>query len=474
MPTTMKSHRYFSWLSILMLLTLPIHLVQGQDLLRMRNGDAYQGTVAADSIEIQTSYGSLSFPRAQVAVIKLLEERRNGEMLITTQGDRFSGQLSAKEFQVTPLAAAELKVSKLELAEIQFVSDVPAANAAAVPDELEMRNQDRFHAKVSTPEFGLKTAYGELSFKQEDIQSLEMDLTLPLSGTVVLRDRKGVFKGSLGISEITLKTAADQELTISLDKIFRIDFGGSAPGKVFKDLLRDGSYGPEMVVIPAGQLPRQAGAVKGKNPNEANDSQQISIAKPFAIGRFEVTFEEFDRFCLATGRPYPSDEGWGRGNRPVINVAWKDAKAYAEWLAVETGHSYRLPSEAEWEYAARAGTASEYWWGVDIGVGHANCNDCGSRWDAEQTAPVGSFRANPFGLFDTAGNVWEWTEDCWSENYQNTPLDGSAYVGGDCRRHVRRGGSWDDEPERLRASHRFSNVGRRHPRVLGIRVARDL
>src|SRR5205823_12154354 len=132
----------------------------------------------------------------------------------------------------------------------------------------------------------------------------------------------------------------------------------------------------------------------------------------------------------------PSDYGWGRGRRPVINVSWDDAKAYAAWLANRTGKAYRLLSEAEWEYAARAGTTTVYFWGDAIGNNNANCDGCGSQWDKRQTAPVGSFKSNAFGLYDMAGNVWQWVQDCYHADYQGAPTAGSEWTSGDCSRRV--------------------------------------
>jgi hypothetical protein len=182
----------------------------------------------------------------------------------------------------------------------------------------------------------------------------------------------------------------------------------------------------------------------------------VTFIKPF-IGRYEVTFEEYDRFVQATGRRLPDDGGWGRGKQAVIKVSWKDAVAYAEWLSRETGERYRLPTEAEWEYAARAGAESRYWWGDDIRQGAkvwANCDGCGSGWGDKQTAPVGSFEPNAYGLYDTAGNVWEWVQDCWHENYVGAPEDGSAWEERDCGLRVLRGGSWFYRPRWLRSATR--------------------
>jgi formylglycine-generating enzyme required for sulfatase activity len=203
----------------------------------------------------------------------------------------------------------------------------------------------------------------------------------------------------------------------------------------------------------------------------------------FEIGKYEVTFDEWD-ICVADGGCdgyWPDDEGWGRGRRPVINVSWEDANAYVEWLSGVTGDTYRLPSEAEWEYAARARTTTPFSLpapnGSDdiAGKGLANCNGCGSEWD-RRTAPVGSFTANEFGLHDTAGNLWEWVEDCWHGSYaeEGRPDNGSAWTSVDCSRRVLRGGSWNDIPEALRSAIRnWSNSDNRDSEI-GFRVARTL
>ena len=163
------------------------------------------------------------------------------------------------------------------------------------------------------------------------------------------------------------------------------------------------------------------GCVSGRDC--ARDQRPVhEVAVPaFAVGVYEVTFDEYDHFARATGRGFPRDRGWGRGSRPVIRVTWHDATAYAEWLSRETGEEYRLPSESEWEYAARAGSTTRYPWGTDMGRNRANCDGCGSRWDDDRTAPVGSFAPNAWGVHDTHGNVDEWVEDCWHRNYVGSP-----------------------------------------------------
>ena len=210
-------------------------------------------------------------------------------------------------------------------------------------------------------------------------------------------------------------------------------------------VFRDCPTCPELVVIRAGRF--RMGCVSGRDCEDDERPVHEVEVPSFALGVYEVTFEEYDRFAAATGRDRPNDRGWGRGGRPVMNVSWEDATAYASWLSEETGERYRLPSESEWEYAARAGSTTRYTWGDDIGRNRANCDGCRSQWDDDRTAPAGSFAANAWGLHDMHGNVWEWVEDCWHENYARAPRDGSAWTsGGNCGRRVLRGGSWVNDP----------------------------
>ena len=241
-----------------------------------------------------------------------------------------------------------------------------------------------------------------------------------------------------------------------------------AVGAMFRDALKGGGEGPEMVVLPTGRFRMGSPAGEVGLYSDEGPVHTVTISRPIAMGRYPVTFEDYDRYVSAMGveRPVdkdrgflktlfgkkperskgseqPDDEGWGRGRRPVINVNWHDAKAYAAWLSEQTGKRYRLPSESEWEYAARSGTETAYSWGDEIGVNRANCDGSGSEWSDKQTSPVGSFEPNAFGLYDMHGNVWEWVEDCWHDNYEGAPSDGSAWTsGGNSNRAVVRGGSW--------------------------------
>ena len=237
------------------------------------------------------------------------------------------------------------------------------------------------------------------------------------------------------------------------------------PGETFRDC----SDCTEMVVAPSGAFDMGSTDAPVERP-----PHRVTIAKPFAIARREATFAEWDQ-CVAAGacKYSPKDHGWGRGDRPVIDVSWDDAKEFIGWLSQKAGHAYRLPTEAEWEYAARAGSVSPYWWGAEVGMGKAKCDDCGG--DAPRgTVPTGSFRPNAFGLYDTAGNAAEWAEDCWNGSYAGAPQDGSAWLGGDCHLRVLRGGSFANKATALRSSARYRYNEDVRYYTNGFRVARDL
>ena len=239
--------------------------------------------------------------------------------------------------------------------------------------------------------------------------------------------------------------------------------------KVFHDPLKDGGDGPEMVWIPAGLF--RMGDIKGTGSNDEQPVHEVSIER-FAMGRYPVTFAEYDQFAEATGRKKPNDEGWGRDNRPVINVSWHDAVAYTEWLSEQTGQQYRLPTEAEWEYGARAGTETDYWWGNEIGKNRANCSGSGSQWSGKQTSPVGSFEANPFGLYDTAGNIWEWTCSEYEDTYRGKELRCFEKSHSKSIRLSLRGGSWVNGGAGLRSAVRGSGRPTDRGGFLGFRVSR--
>lgn len=250
---------------------------------------------------------------------------------------------------------------------------------------------------------------------------------------------------------------------------------GAVPLTAFRDAIRSGGQGPVMVVLPEGRF--RMGCVSGRQCREEEKPiRPVTIPAPIAMSAFEVTFEDWDR-CVAhggCGGHRPKDEGWERSwLRAVINVSWADAQSYVSWLSAETGQQYRLPSEAEWEYAARAGTATSYSWGDDAGLDRAQCNGCRAE-RRPRTTPTGWFGANAFGLSDMQGNAAEWVEDCWNGRYVGAPADGSPWLEGDCRRRVLRGGHFDASPRMIRSASRARDSVRARRARYGFRVARTI
>ncbi|WP_322978709.1 formylglycine-generating enzyme family protein [Pseudomonas sp. C11] len=249
--------------------------------------------------------------------------------------------------------------------------------------------------------------------------------------------------------------------------------GASEP---FRDALHIAGHGPELVRVPAGQFLMGDGSGKG-NDNE-RPQRSIMFERPFAIGRHEVTFADWRRYAEATGQAMPDNEGWGlSAQRPVIHVSWHEAQAYTRWLSQQTGARYRLPTEAEWEYAARGGSESYYWWGDELDsderAPRAHCRGCAtSRLLRNKTAAVGQFPANDFGLHDTAGNVWEWTASNFTQRFDGSETQIAALL--DESPRAVRGGAWNSGPVYLRSSMRDLKQPQHRDYALGFRVLREL
>jgi len=239
-------------------------------------------------------------------------------------------------------------------------------------------------------------------------------------------------------------------------------------------ILRDCPDCPELVEIPSGVFDR--GSPSGEPGHRASEGPVtgVAIRRSFAIGRYPVTFGEWDQ-CIREGacKHEPNDRGWGRGTGPVFYVSWNDIQAYMKWLTAKTGKAYRLPSEAEWEYAARAGTRTVYPWGNAVGRKMANCKGC-SEDASDRTTPVGSFPPNRFNLFDMSGNVWQWVADCWNASYAGAPVDGSPWLSGECGKAVVRGGAWGLSPDDVRSARREGDGKDLRSGRRGFRIARDL
>ena len=253
------------------------------------------------------------------------------------------------------------------------------------------------------------------------------------------------------------------------------------PGQTFRDQLKDGGEGPLMVVIPPGQFLMGSPSDEPERRDNEGPQHEVIIQKPFALGAYAVTFADYDLFCRKTQRELPNDRSWGRVNRPVIILSWHDAQAYCAWLSELTGYGYRLPSEAEWEYACRAGTQTPYSFGNNITPEQANYDGNypytgGNKGQYRgKTVPVQYLPPNTWGLYEMHGNVWEWVQDAWHENYHGAPTDGNSWESADTSMAcVLRGGSWNDLAGNCRSAYRvnyqpdkrYSNIGFRCVRVL--------
>jgi formylglycine-generating enzyme required for sulfatase activity len=378
--------------------------------------------------------------------------------------------------------AAQLPDNLLQLARIQAMplrAESFTQDAAAIIERLRVLLAKRRQRGVPVWSAGL----GFLSGLAVGVASGPMilnQLGLPVWGVAFPGDeqlRRSLVETQRRVDEAEKeRDEARREVASANVKIRDLE-ARSTPTAAAGRTFRDCSDCPEMVVVPAGTF------MMGSADGVANEKpvHEVTIRQPFAVGKYEVTFAEWEA-CVAGGgcmsNKSPNDERWGKGRRPVINVSWNDAKEYVSWLSRKTGQSYRLLTEAEWEYAARARSTSAYAWDDNIGTGNANCDGCGSQWDNKQTAPVGSFAPNAFGLHDMHGNVFEWCEDNWHNDYTgntgNPPADASVWRGGDDSVRVLRGGSWSNRPQSLRSAVRFGNrPGVRYDYV-GFRVARTL
>jgi len=272
------------------------------------------------------------------------------------------------------------------------------------------------------------------------------------------------------------------------------------PDSVFQDMLKIGGIGPEMVVIPTGKF------IMGSPPNEPGrfidegPTHQVTLSHPFAVSRYEISFAQYDQFVTSTQHARPSDKGWGdlfwgRKNMAVFNVSWHDAVAYTRWLSAQTGKNYRLLSESEWEYAARAGKTTAFSSGACITKDQANFHAGYAYSDCPITElyrgkmlAVGQFLPNEWGLHDVHGNAFEWTLDCWHENYFGAPNDATAWLEqtnqedeliqeaaeADCNQRVLRGGSWSGRPRDIRFAQRAKNTSGFSSIFIGFRVAREI
>jgi formylglycine-generating enzyme required for sulfatase activity len=236
------------------------------------------------------------------------------------------------------------------------------------------------------------------------------------------------------------------------------------------DGVRDCDNCPEMVVLQPGSF------VMGDNHGDRSErpTHRVTISKAYAIGKYEVTLAQWNACVQAEACKAVTSTTGSPDKSPARDISWTDAQRYVRWLSKLTGQNYRLPTEAEWEYAARAGTGSRYWWGENMEAGKANCKGCGGDWSNDAPANVDAFPANPYGIYGMNGGVWEWVEDCWHKDYDGAPTDGSVWASSDCRENVIRGGSWRNDSTYAHSSSRFTYDTAVRYILNGFRVAKTL
>lgn len=461
---------------------------QGSDLITMKNGEIHNGIIDRETFSLETAYGEVAIPYSQMAVLRF-GNGQEPDHLVTRLGDNFSGRVLDRNIRVRRVLDPVLPLHTDDISEITFAPGETSNLNQTAPHSVETQSGDRFAARILISDFILQGTSSIHLINHSTIELLDVATLLGSEDQmvqVILNDGR-VYQGRMTSkdSRFKVENRYGQTLEIPIAEVstlaFKLNYqGGMADfnprrrtdtARSFRDRLVDGTQGPEMIELKGGEFLR--GDTQGDGDNDEKPAVTVTPG-PFAIGVFEVTFEEYDRFCNETGRNKPADEGWGRGRRPVINVSWEDASAFTKWLSAKTRQTYRLPSDAEWEYAARAGTSTRFWWGDEIETARANCEGCGSLWDGEKTAGVGKFSPNPFGLHDTSGNVFEWVADCYHDSFADAPRDGSPIDKPGCGKRVIRGGAWSFPPREIRSANRWRDFPSRHSDDTGFRVVREI
>lgn len=455
------------------------------DLVTMKNGDIFHGRVDLKQFVIATGYGEVSIPRNLTA--RVLPSQRHAPARIESRfGDQFSGTLSQSELIMSRVLDPPLPLRLADIAEITMAPGNNRVAGFSAPDTLQTRQGDLFSGRVATTDFIVRNPAGVRLIRRADIHLMQLAESDDGPIVQITLNGGGIIQGRLMTKLIQARSRFGNRLEIAVDDLISLAFGVNylndamprfnyrkrvLESALFRDRMRDGSMGPEMIALRGGTFRR--GDLQGDGDEDERPPTTIKV-KPFAIGIYEVSFDEYDRFSSSARRERPDDERWGRGRRPVINVSWDSAREYTEWLSSQTGESYRLPTDAEWEYAARAGSESRFWWGDEVDTARANCAGCGSLWDGERSSRVGSFEPNGYGLHDTAGNLFEWVEDCWNSSFADAPEDGSALLKPDCGVRVIRGGAWSFPPNEARSANRWRNFQSRRSDDTGFRLVREL
>lgn len=460
----------------------------GFDLVIMKNGDYHHGAIVHEVFHLKTDYGLVSIPYLLMSELYISRSVEKLDHVITHFGDLFSGKLQGREINIMRTQQPILPLHTDDIANIQFNRHKLRNHKYSAHDAVELRNGDHFMVEVKLTDLMIKTKDAIHLISHEDIYFL--DFAQLIDGekikVQVIKNDGQIIQGELmTVKQFKVNNRYNQMLSLPLEQLVTLAYhvnyqnGMSdynyrshlSPASLFQDYMVDGTPAPKVIALRGGAY------MKGDHQGNGDVDEQpvvVNKPKPFAIGLYEITFEEYDLFCEDTRRKKPDDSGWGRGKRPVINVSWKDAVAYTEWLSRKTHQTYRLPSDSEWEYAARAGTTTRYWWGNDTGNAKANCEGCGSLWDGEKTAVVGKFRPNPFGLHDTAGNVFEWVADCLHSSFSKAPIDASPLDKPGCGKRVIRGGAWSFPAKEIRSANRWRDFPSRTSDDTGFRIVREL
>ncbi len=435
------------------------------------------GNVALDGAGRNSPYSGLLVKALGTPgedVLSMLTGVRNAVMAATSEKQvPWDNNALRARFYFNPAAAAPAQSQAPLSADAQAWSLVQATTSEAVLEEFVRRFPDSVYAGFAKARLDeLKQSKGASWWPWSSGQGPEAAKPEVTQQTAIITPTKPA-------PARPAEQACEDGLLVSVAQSQARPCIKPGSGESFKDCPNC----PEMVVVPAGSF--RMGSPESEPEHESNEGPQhrVAIAKPFAVGRFSVTFAEWDACVDAGGCSHiPDDEGWGRGDRPVINVSWDDARTYVTWLSKMTGKTYRLLSEAEREYAARAGTATPFWWGSSISPDKANYDGSAEPYKGggrkgeyrKKTMPVKSFRPNPWGLYQVHGNVREWVEDCWNANYSGAPTDGSARTTGDCGYRVLHGGSWVGYPGNLRAAYGAFNHPAGRSRDFGLRDGRTL
>ncbi|MGY6587977.1 MAG: SUMF1/EgtB/PvdO family nonheme iron enzyme [Wenzhouxiangella sp.] len=407
------------------------------------------------------------------AGIRAFEESK--EMLVTGEIDEILKTALVEAYrEIDEAAWREARETDTEQAYLDYIEAHPEGHAVEqVKDKIEL-----VRARLAQEERRRAEQAAAAERQQELVRNIQTELKrlgrpIDVDGVLGPATAEAIRVFERGIDRPERGEATDQVLT-ALRSAQR--WPAPQPGDTFQDCPDC----PEMVVIPAGRF--TMGSPSNEPQRQGNEGPQRQVNVPaFALGTTPVKFAQWDA-CVADGgcSHRPGDRGWGRGNRPVINVSWNDAQEYVRWLSGRTGETYRLASEAEWEYAASAGTTTRFNTGNCITTDQANfrgtnpAQGCPAGQHRGRTTPVKSFAPNAWGLYDMHGNVWEWVADCWNGNYNGAPTDGSAWMSGDCSRAVARGGSWRIVGQTVRSAHRLNGTRGTRNDTGGFRVARSI